>query len=160
MNEQRQPKSPRQFMLRYFLQFSLRSLLIVMTLAAIACWWLLQPQLREEQLGKTSLRLQRQVRLVQFDPADGSARAPANEIVVEAGKHYGIVNDGRWRLADHGRNLLVTGKYRNGKREGKWTTYHDNGRKAAEGRIAAGKKVGLWRTWDADGRLIEEATFP
>ena len=48
--------------LRFCSQFSLRTLLAVMTLAAIACWWFLRPQLVEEELAGTHLKLRRQVR--------------------------------------------------------------------------------------------------
>ena len=72
---------------------------------------------------------------------------------------FAVENVGRWQLFDHGGDLLVNGRYRNGKQHGKWTTYHVNGRKAAEGMMRDGKKVGLWRTWDEDGTVLEEATF-
>jgi hypothetical protein len=154
-----QPEIRRRFFTRNRLQFSVRSLLVVMTLAAIACWWFLQPQIREEQLGATTLRLRRQVQLLKYDPATDFRPTAATESIVEEGQHFAVVNAGSWRLSDHGRNLLVRGGYKNGEQHGKWTTYHANGRKAVEGRMLTGKKVGLWRTWDEDGKMLEEIRF-
>src|SRR5438105_2658933 len=49
---------------RRIFQFSLRSLLILTTLSAIGCWWLLQPEMREEELAGKYLKLRRHVRPV------------------------------------------------------------------------------------------------
>jgi hypothetical protein len=143
-----------------FLQFSMRTLLIVTTLAAIGCWWYLRPELRQEQVGQSSLSLRRDIRKVDFDPFN----SPRDETVEGyggggMGEPFGIKNVGRWQLFAHGGDLLVYGRYRNGLQHGKWTTYHVNGRKAAEGMMRAGKKVGVWRTWHEDGRIIEEVAF-
>jgi hypothetical protein len=153
------PVPPRHLGWRYFVQFSLRTLLIFMTLAAVGCWWFLQPKVREEQLGQSPLRLRRAVRLMQYDPSHFPLPDPGADMIVEGGKHFAIVNVGHWRLLDQSRHLLVDGRYKDGKRHGKWTTYHTNGRKAAEGMIEAGQKVGPWQTWDEDGRLLEQFNY-
>ena len=141
-----------------FLQFSLRSLLIVITLAAVGCWWYLRPEMRQEQLGQSSLRLRREIRQTQMESLDAPVSETAEVWSVKS-NWFAVENVGRWQLFDHGGDLLVNGRYRNGKQHGKWTTYHVNGRKAAEGMMRDGKKVGLWRTWDEDGTVLEEATF-
>src|SRR5437763_15223270 len=66
----RQPLKPQSKLRwwRYFLQYSLRSLLIVTTLAAVARWWFLLPKTRYEELAGTYLKLRRQVRLEPIQP--------------------------------------------------------------------------------------------
>ena len=142
---------------RYFVQFSLRSLLLFMTAAAVACWWFLQPQIREEQFGTTPLRLRRQIRLVKVDPATPLPRPSQVEIL--NGQHFVVANAGHWRVFDASGNLLVDGRYENDEQHGKWTTYHSNGRRVAEGQMVRGVKVGPWRTWDEEGRLLSEVVF-
>jgi MORN repeat protein len=144
---------------RWLVQFSLRSLLIFMTLAAVACWWFFQPKVREEQLGQSPLRIRRQIRLQKFDPAVFPLPDPDLDRIIESGQHFAVVNVGQWRLFDQSGNLLVAGHYDRGKQHGRWTTYHTNGRKAAEGLMNRGQKDGLWRTWDEEGHLLGEVTY-
>jgi MORN repeat variant len=153
------PKVPaRRPRWRYFVQFSLRTLLVFMTAAAVACWFFMQPPLREEQLGQTPLRLRRQIRLMKFDPFGPTGASSQLEIM--NGQPYVITNVGRWRLFDPHGNLLVDGRYQNDEQHGRWTTYHTNGRKAAEGWMVRGMKEGLWRTWDEEGRVLSEVAYP
>jgi hypothetical protein len=152
------PKLPaRRPRWRYFVQFSLRTLLVFMTVAAVACWFFMRPPVREEQLGPSPLRLQRQIRLVKLDPATFSGSNDQVEMV--NGLRYVITNVGRWQLFDPRGNLLVDGRYQDGEQHGKWITYHTSGRKAAEGRMVRGAKDGVWRTWDDEGRLLSEVTY-
>ena len=144
---------------RRLAQFSLRTLLILMTLAAVGCWWFLRPKVREEYLGLSGMRIQREIRLKEINVQSYAPLDLNAEVFVEGGRSFAITNDGRWRLFDRSKHLLVSGRYRNGKLEGKWMTYHKNGRKAVEGAFAEGEKVGVWRTWDEEGRLLEEVGF-
>jgi hypothetical protein len=139
---------------RYFVQFSLRSLLIFMTGAAIACWWFLQPQIREEPLGGTALRVRRQIRLVKTDGTVPQLRLGQIEAI--NGQQFLVVNAGNWRVLDPKSNLLVDGRYKDGEAHGQWTIYHVNGRKAVEGMMVGGEKVGRWRSWNEDGLLVSD----
>ena len=160
------PHSPRRPWWRLITQFSLRTLLLLVTAASVACWWFLQPQVREEQYGQTPLRLRRQVRLTKWEPLSKKPqpRDPFKnatpQIVMGQGQLFEIINAGRWQLFDHRGNLLVNGHYENDQQHGRWITYHVNGRKAADGRMDRGEKVGPWRTWDEEGRLLSEVTYP
>jgi len=139
---------------RYFVQFSLRSLLVLTTVAGVGCWWFLQPRIREERLGQTPLVLRREIRLAKVDLLKPLARGTQLETI--NGQRFAVVNAGRWRMFGAGSDLLVDGRYVNGKPHGKWTIYHVNGRKAVEGVMMQGEKLGRWRTWDEEGRLVSE----
>ncbi len=143
---------------RILTQFSLRTLLLLVTAASVACWWFLQPQVREEQFEQTPLRLRRQVRLVKSQPP-GLLPPPSHPLERINGEYYEIINAGRWRLFDQRGNLLVDGHYENNLEHGRWVTYHVNGRKAAEGRMLRGEKAGPWRTWDENGRLLSDVAY-
>jgi len=143
---------------RFFTQFSLRTLLLLVTAASVACWWFLQPQVREEQFEQTPLRVRREIHLVKYDPTK-SPPWTSHHVEIINRQTYEIINAGRWRLFDQRHNLLVDGRYENNRELGRWTTYHVNGRKAAEGRMLSGEKVGQWRTWDENGRLLSDVTY-
>jgi antitoxin component YwqK of YwqJK toxin-antitoxin module len=148
-----QSAPPRHRWWRFFYQFSLRTLLIVTTLAAIGCWWFLQPQTREERIAANQLKLRRQVRIVKVAKA---VRFAPDLPVTE---HLHVANVGRWSLRDKYDDLLASGRYENDRSHGKWTTYHINGRKAAEGEVIHGARNGQWQTWDEEGRLVSEVTY-
>jgi hypothetical protein len=159
--EQGTTRPSRRSWWRLLTQFSLRTLLLFMTAASVVCWWMLQPQMRVEQFEQTPLRLRRQVRVELFDPLKPS---PTSLLPLEVGIDLNgnpilIVNAGVWRLFDPRGNLLVDGRYKDGRRHGRWITYHVNGRKAVEGRMNEGKKTGRWRTWDEDGQLLSEMGY-
>ncbi len=147
------PAKPRRRWWRFFLQFSLRSLLIVTTLAAVGCWWFLQPETREEQLAGKHLKLRRQVRITQ-------AEAVPNQTATQSGDDNVVLTSvGAWRLLDQNGDVLVAGRYHEDVPHGKWTIYHTNGRKAAEGSVVRGARNGLWRVWNTEGRLQSAVTY-
>ena len=61
-------------------------------------------------------------------------------------------------LDEHG-EIIVEGKYRNGKKDGKWTTRWGNGQKWEEGSYKDSKKYGKWTTWRENGQKQEEGTY-
>ena len=138
---------------QFFVQFSLRSLLLVTTLAAVGCWWFLQPATREEELAGKHLKLRRQVKLVPRERgvAVGNVTVERDDLMA--------ISVGSWRLIDEHGDPLVVGRYQNDVPHGNWTVYHVNGRKAAEGQVVRGARHGLWRVWDAEGRLQSEVTY-
>ncbi|HEX5106501.1 MAG TPA: hypothetical protein VFV87_21930 [Pirellulaceae bacterium] len=140
------PRKPRRWY-RWITQFSLRTLLIVVTLSAVVCWWFLQPKTQYEQLSGERLKLRRQVRPV--TQADKAVNPFAGE----------LVNAGMWRLYDQFDGLIADGRYEQDQPHGKWTLYHPNGRKAAEGVMTRGLRTGLWKVWNADGQRVSEVTY-
>jgi len=136
---------PRLLRWRFFMQFSLRTLLLLTTVFAIGCWWFLRPRVLDEQVAGKFLQLRRHVRFVVPDPRKQQSV---------------LVNVGHWQLRDDQGNLLVAGRYDRDVPEGWWTIYHPNGRKAVEGQVLHGAKVGLWRIWDDTGRLTSEVQYP
>lgn len=147
---------PRRRWWRFFLQFSLRTLLIVTTLAAIACWWFLQPKKQEQELAGKYLKLQRQYRIQKFK--DVNLKTPSGN-QVSAPELTMIINSGYWRLRNQHGDLLVAGRYENDQPHGKWTIYYTSGKKAAEGETFRGARRNLWRAWDEHGRLASEVTY-
>jgi hypothetical protein len=147
---------PRRRWFRFLYQFSLRTMLIGMTLAAVACWWFLQPGVQEEELAGRYLKLRRQVRVL-APVSDSASTDVANTFTdLEA---LANVSVGSWQLRDDNTDLLVDGRYHNDLPQGKWTLWYPSGRKAAEGEAFRGAKSGLWRVWDEYGTLRSEVTY-
>jgi hypothetical protein len=146
---------PRRRWFRFLYQFSLRTMLIGMTLAAVACWWFLQPPVQEEEFAGRYLKLRRQVRATRL--GDGSTTTDAGGWVPVSETTFTSV--GTWQLRDDYEDLLADGRYLNDLPHGKWTLWYPSGRKAAEGEAFRGAKSGLWRVWDEHGTLRSEVTY-
>jgi hypothetical protein len=138
------PRSPRRWY-RFLYQFSLRTLLVAITLAAVACWWFLQPQVQEEELAGKYLTLRRQVQLIK-----DASRIEGNDP---------FRNIGSWQLRNVYGDLLVDGRYANDQPQGRWTAWHANGQKAVEGEVVGGLRTGVWRVWGEAGQLRSEVTY-
>jgi antitoxin component YwqK of YwqJK toxin-antitoxin module len=147
MNEPR----PKRRWYRFLYQFSLRTLLVAITLAAVACWWFLQPQVQHEELAGKYLTLRRQVRVEPVrEDSPPLARGSATSW---------LANIGSWQLRNEHGDLLVDGRYANDRPQGRWTAWHANGQKAVEGEVAGGLRTGEWRVWDEAGQLRSEVTY-
>ena len=144
------PVKRRRRWFRFLYQFSLRTMLLAMTLAAVACWWFFRPPVHVEELAGRYLTLRRQVRMTPVE--DGSAPIAGEEVTA-------IASVGWWQLLDENNDVLVNGRYDNDLPHGKWTLWHANGRKAAEGQAFRGARTGAWRVWDEHGTLRSEVTY-
>jgi hypothetical protein len=168
------PANPRKIpRWRRLFQFSLRSLLILTTLAAVGCWWLLQPKMREEELAGKYLKLLRHVWAMPVTDAvqqlKSAAKTPRGKSIfgnTGLGPLFNAAHDdqpgidhGSWQIRDEHDDVLVTGRYIDGQPHGFWTIYHASGRKAAAGEMFHGLRVGLWKTWYEDGRRESEVTY-
>ena len=142
------PQPQRRRWWHYLTQFSLRSLLVVVTLVAVGCWWFLMPESREQELAGKYLKLRREVRV----------NTAVSETLPEDDDRR-FVSHGAWRVRDRHGDLLIDGRYSGDKRHGKWTLYHTSGHKAAEGLVFRGVRSGVWRTWDEAGQLRSEVTY-
>jgi hypothetical protein len=146
---------PKRRRWRFLTQFSLRSLLVLVTLVAALCWWFLRPEARDEQLADKYLTLRRQVR-VKVPPAGQTLPQDLQE---KADKDDWLVSHGVWRVREEHSDLVIDGRYADGLPHGKWTVYHVNGQKAAQGQVFGGARTGLWRSWDEEGTLRSEMTY-
>jgi len=129
---------PRRLWRRYFLQFSLRTLLGVMTLSAIGCWWFLQPKVQEQELAGKYLRLRCQVRTI-HRPKVASAPQPRrwfrpprmgslSLLGPPTGQLVNTVAEGKWQLRNERQELVAAGRYQANETHGRWTIYHANGK--------------------------------
>lgn len=144
------PRQPRRWIrwFRWLTQFSLRTLLILVTLSAVACWWFLQPPSKDEELAGPRLKLRRQVRTLPRTPAEQKVFPEPN-----------IISVGSWRMLDERGNVVARGSCKDGQPHGRWTLYHPSGHKAAEGQMLRGYRAGLWKVWDTEGRPVSEVTY-
>ncbi len=120
---------------RRWLQFSLRSLLLLTTLAAVGTWWYLRPEPLERQL-----------------PDGMKLRAPVVVIENEKTKEKVSKNHGPFVVLDRHGRTLVKGFYDNDQPAGQWAYYHLDGRKALAGPCVEGCRTGVWTAWDESGR--------
>ena len=111
------------------LQFSLRTLMVLMVLAGVGVSWWLRPQ-PEERVLPGGLKLR-------------------STLLVENEVSY---RHGRWEVVDkHGR-VLCRGRYQKDIPTGMWSYYHPNGRLAARGEATEGVRSGEWTYWWPNGR--------
>ena len=148
------PRRPTSW-LRCCSQYSLRTLLAATTVAAAMCWWILRPEVRQEELAGTRLTLRRDVRLAPADASSPGLGQPGMGLPVEDTWE----NVGSWEVFGQRDERLVAGHYRQGRPHGKWTLWHTNGRLAAQGHMLRGAKTGLWQMWDEHGQLRSETEY-
>ncbi|MDX1945121.1 MAG: hypothetical protein SFU86_06925 [Pirellulaceae bacterium] len=147
---------PRRRWLRWVTQFSLRSLLLVTTVAAGVCWWFWAPKPRVEPLAGGQLQLRRHVRQEAGTNVIRVGSMVSGPSAVEAPIYTNI---GGWQLNDEASDPLVSGRFRGGIPSGNWTTWYPDGRVAAQGTVAIGARTGVWRVWDESGTLRSEVTY-
>lgn len=162
-NEETQKARPgRKRLWQYFLQFRLRTLLVMVTLAAIACWWYVTPKTVEDHVADGRLLVRRDVvPRERVPPERHGDYTSVHDWKLMGGGPY-VFNVGSWELSavlDTERQLLVRGRYVKNKPHGLWTLYHVNGTIAAQGRMEEGARIGIWRKWNATGQLISEVTY-
>ena len=117
---------------RRWLQFSLRFLLLVITLAAVGCWWFLRPESEDLVLAGGAMKVRQQYRL-----GEGEKR----------------IRSGRWLLLAPGDRVRAKGRYAADRPHGWWTVYHENGGKALQGRCSRGARIGTWKAWYPTGQI-------
>jgi antitoxin component YwqK of YwqJK toxin-antitoxin module/HEAT repeat protein len=123
---------------RRWLQFGLRSLLGLTLVAAVACWWYVQPERLHEALAGGALVLDRQVKRDNKDIP---------------------VNAGDWQLADADGRRLVDGRYFGDRAYGTWIYYYPGGARLMSGDCKAGQREGLWTAWHEDGSKQSETNY-
>jgi hypothetical protein len=142
------------------MQFSLRTLLIAITLVGIGCWWALRPSVVEEELSAGKLMVRREVQsprrafLGKFNQPPYSAQW--GEL---GGFGLGDVNVGLWQIRNEANDVIVAGRCQLNEPHGRWSTYYPNGQKAAEGMMSQGAKSGVWRTWNEEGKQLSEVQY-
>jgi len=100
-------------------------------LAAVGCWWVLEPESEDLALACGAFKVRQQYRMGE----DESIRS------------------GRWLLLDREDRVRAKGRYAANRPHGWWTVYHENGGKALQGRCSGGSKVGTWKSWYPTGQI-------
>lgn len=141
MNQARQKTKGKRR--RRWLQFSIRSLLVLTVIVGAVCAWFLRPKQRERELAGGAMRVREQFLTVPISNSHQSLD----------------VRHGRWELLDRSGRKRVKGRYEREWQHGWWTIYHDNGRKAIQGYCRYGAPVGKWKMWFVDGTQHAEYEF-
>jgi len=129
--------SPKRRTWRRFVQFRLRTLLLLTLVAAVAMFFYTRLEVVEEQ-PMPGYRVKRQI----YRTEDGKP-----------------VAHGWWEMRDADGRLICEGGYRHDKPHGKWTWRHASGRLRQQGEYREGRRHGLWKTWYDDGQPREEFTY-
>lgn len=157
----RKTRPGRKQLWQYFLQFRLRTLLVMVTMAALASWWYITPKTIEDQEADGRLLVRRDVLpLERVPPKQRGDYVNPQDVMYRWPEPF--FNVGAWELfavPDTGRELLVRGRYLKNQPHGMWTLYHPNGKPAAQGRMEKGARIGIWRQWNADGQLVSEVSY-
>ena len=135
-------KPPRR---RRWLTFSLRTFLIVSTLASLGIWgfvsWYWQPE-RNEVILPGGLVWREATK--EAPPLNGQTNYVAH---------------GPFTLFDRHGRTLATGRNAEGVPAGRWAHYHPIGGEALSGQCNEGLATGAWTAWDERGRRRLETTF-
>ncbi len=134
-NESPQSKRKRP---RRWLQFSIRTLLIVISLVAASLAWLTRPEYEERLLSGGAGKVRQEYRQDENDRK---------------------VRHGRWELTGRHGGLMVRGRYADDRPQGRWTAYHASGRALLRGVCVGGAPVGPWKAMFPDGRLQADFEF-
>ena len=137
----------RRFSLRRWFQFRLRSLMLLMVVAAI-----ILAVNRPDPPGGRPLpdgwTIYEQTKEL---PTTGANRTTSGGGVQQ--------RSGRFVVVDTKRRKRVVGAFADGEATGRWRIFQPNGRKALEGTAQEGVPVGKWSAWHPNGRLAAEVTF-
>lgn len=137
------PSKPSGKRRRRWLQFSVRSLFVLMVVVGAVCAWYMRPKQRELELAGGKMFERWQYRMLSIPDSDQPIE----------------VRHGRWELIDRNSGRRMKGYYDREWRQKWWTVYHDNGRKAIQGCFRRGAPTGTWKTWFADGKRESECEF-
>ncbi|QDU30553.1 MORN repeat variant [Anatilimnocola aggregata] len=141
-------------------QFSLRTLLLLMGVVSVACWYWLRPEQLEEKLASGELILRREYRQNGFETEpflSGQYNVPTPN--PQPAPKPKLANVGYWQLRSFAGDPVVSGQYRKGKQHGAWTSYYPNGRVATQGTMREGMRLGVWKTWSQSGKLLSEVKY-
>ncbi len=138
MATSRDNPAPRRRTWRRFVQFRIRTLLLVTFAVALGMFFYTRPEVIEEQLPLSGFRVKRQV-----------YRTDENT----------PINHGWWELRDADGRLVCEGRYRNDQPNGHWVWRHPSGRVRQEGEYRRGLRHGTWKTWYDDGQPRDEWTY-
>src|SRR5687768_11851163 len=156
------PTTPRNA--RRFVRYSLRTMLVVVTLVCVATWyWFRVPFERQAERPMTD----HEVKLVgQGEPIRGPFGPLPMPLVSRQRLQYRRIPFGA--PVRHGTTItyhpgldVILGEehWQDGQLHGPWLRFHRNGTVAERGEYRSGKKVGLWEYFDAHGSEVCHLSF-
>ena len=146
---------------RRFMQFSLRTLLLLTIVSAIALAIWRRPDTKEETHAGGAVKIVKQIRLRKYDDltfAEQAARGAPGSLAYEPPEFITVLH-GDWTLSDREGNTRVAGGFYDDSAHGWWTYRDPTGQKRREGRMEKGKPIGEWQSWYAGGAVRSRTRF-
>jgi MORN repeat protein len=146
------PSPPKATRPRRWLRFSLRGLMIFLTLACVGVWYWFRVPYREE----ITHAKQQTLLFVELPVIIGAAKEVRHYRRVLRGDP---IREGLTEYFDHEGQLVGQETWREGQLHGPFFRWYSSGRPAEAGQYHMGQKDGTWERFDPEGKLLLRMSY-